>query len=100
MDVELKEIEEGSFCLCAGCGGVYEFTRDRPCSCHINPPCGACTEASLACSVCGEKAEDAQFIPMCNRCVYRGVPALGLHCAVHPLGPSLENFCPDFQEVN
>lgn len=44
--------EEGE--PCPDCGaGVVEKKDGDGCSCHINPPCGYCTSAHLACDECG-----------------------------------------------
>lgn len=48
--------EEGD--KCAHCEeGRLDFGEVENCSCHINPPCGACTNAPLRCDTCGEDAE-------------------------------------------
>ena len=39
---------------CPHCGGLIEFEPVENCSCHINPPCGACTSARLTCTNCEE----------------------------------------------
>jgi hypothetical protein len=51
------EINEGDKCEC---GGVFEFIRQRPCSCHICPPCNSCTDAPLMCNKCGIIAEELE----------------------------------------
>lgn len=50
-------LEEGDKCPKSGCGGVLDFIREKACSCHINPPCSACTDAELGCEKCGFKDE-------------------------------------------
>jgi hypothetical protein len=35
------------------CKGVLRCQEPVNCSCHINPPCGACTDAKLECPDCG-----------------------------------------------
>lgn len=35
------------------CFGTMEFPEVENCSCHILPPCFACTENKLTCSECG-----------------------------------------------
>lgn len=46
----MKELEEGD--NCPSCGGILEFSTVDNCSCHINPPCEACTNSYLRCLVC------------------------------------------------
>jgi len=41
-----------------GCHGIIELYRSRSCSCHINPPCEACTGSKLHCPNCGWKEEE------------------------------------------
>jgi hypothetical protein len=49
-------------CRYKGCSGSYVVTRRGDCSCHIAPPCGACVDAPLVCSICGDDVhrEDLQ----------------------------------------
>lgn len=52
----LPEPEEG--CKCPECeDGTMEIPRTKNCSCHINPPCGACTDKLLTCDSCGWEFE-------------------------------------------
>lgn len=44
--------EKGDVCNRNGCTGIIEEYERRGCSCHINPPCSACTEPRAFCSVC------------------------------------------------
>ena len=41
---------QGSTEYCNGCSIPDD---DRCCSCHINPPCSACTDKKLTCPECG-----------------------------------------------
>lgn len=51
------ELEEGD--KCPQClEGTVEYVRQHDCSCHISPPCSACTDAPLTCDCCGETFED------------------------------------------
>ena len=50
-----KEPEEGD--VCPHCDGTLEYIREMGCSCHISPPCSACTNAPLTCPDCGWKYE-------------------------------------------
>lgn len=46
------EPDEGS--ECPNCHeGKMEFPPVHGCSCHIAPPCSACTDRHLTCAVCG-----------------------------------------------
>ena len=52
--------EEGVVCGRNGCHGVIS---DRPvdgCSCHISPPCSACTTPREWCAECGWSAEEEE----------------------------------------
>ena len=49
----LDAIEEGSDCPCSGCSGEMKESPPIGCSCHINPPCSACTDAGYECDTCG-----------------------------------------------
>lgn len=52
----LPEPEEG--CKCPECHeGTMAIPPTKNCSCHINPPCGACTEKLLTCDSCGWEFE-------------------------------------------
>lgn len=53
-----QEPEEGGPCPEAGCHGRLEFRPVEGCSCHISPPCGACVENPLTCSVCGWSTDE------------------------------------------
>lgn len=39
---------------CPFCGSTVEYEEPENCSCHINPPCAACTSLRLTCTECGE----------------------------------------------
>jgi len=50
---------EGEICKRSGCAGVVKQHERGSCSCHINPPCGSCTEPRGFCEECGwEESED------------------------------------------
>lgn len=55
----MEGFEKGEVCGRNGCTGIIK-ERDRGvCSCHINPPCAACTEEVAYCEECGwDSAED------------------------------------------
>jgi len=40
------------------CDGGMFFDAVVNCSCHISPPCGACIDNPLVCSVCGAESEE------------------------------------------
>lgn len=50
--------EEGAICWRDGCHGVIAEKRVEGCSCHINPPCGACTDPREYCPECDWRAKD------------------------------------------
>ena len=50
---------EGDICLRSGCKGMVKEHPVENCSCHISPPCGACTSPRCYCETCGwEESED------------------------------------------
>lgn len=49
---------EGETCWRNGCQGVIELRPVEGCSCHINPPCGACSTPAEFCPECGWEAAD------------------------------------------
>lgn len=50
--------EEGAACKRKGCKGVIEARPVENCSCHISPPCGACTATKEYCPECGYDRKD------------------------------------------
>lgn len=50
--------EEGDICRRDGCKGSIEFETPDNCSCHINPPCSACVEVKLNCTLCGWREDE------------------------------------------
>jgi hypothetical protein len=61
-------LEEGDRCRESGCSGVLAFPKAENCSCHISPPCHACTSVCLKCPECGwaDESEPERFIPVCD----------------------------------
>jgi len=54
---------EGEGCHRQSCTGVIERRPVENCSCHISPPCGACTAPANYCPVCGwEEANESKAI--------------------------------------
>lgn len=49
------KLNEGAKCPDAECDGTMEYPKIENCSCHINPPCFACSSAVLTCSECGHE---------------------------------------------
>lgn len=45
--------------------GVLRYNKPQNCSCHISPPCGACTSARLECDNCGweDDSEEEKYVP-------------------------------------
>jgi hypothetical protein len=58
----VEGIFEGDVCNREGCNGIINTHPVRGCSCHINPPCSACTEPRNFCSDCGweEREEESE----------------------------------------
>lgn len=50
--------EEGATCGRNGCRGVIAQRAIENCSCHISPPCGACTTPREWCPGCDWSAEE------------------------------------------
>lgn len=51
--------EAGDICRRNGCTGIIaDGERRGDCSCHINPPCGACTEPREHCPECDWRMVD------------------------------------------
>ena len=50
--------EEGATCWRNGCQGVIVVDAAENCSCHINPPCGACMTPRERCPDCDWRAQD------------------------------------------
>lgn len=52
----------GEKCNRNKCKGIIQEHKRSGCSCHINPPCGSCTESRAYCAECGwEEKEDYQI---------------------------------------
>ncbi len=51
---------EGDLCRRDGCCGVIQERPVENCSCHINPPCGACTEPREYCPECDWRLVDEE----------------------------------------
>lgn len=49
---------EGDTCARDGCEGVIEMRPAENCSCHLHPPCSACTASRNFCPKCGWNEED------------------------------------------
>lgn len=50
-------LEEGDNCQFEDCDGKMGYEPVVNCSCHINPPCGACVDNPLVCLTCGWEDE-------------------------------------------
>jgi len=50
--------EDGDICNRRRCRGIISIHDVENCSCHINPPCSACTSAKAYCPVCGWEEKD------------------------------------------
>ena len=52
---------KGETCNRDNCKGIInEYEKEGGCSCHINPPCGYCTEPNSYCETCGWDAKEEQ----------------------------------------
>ena len=52
---------EGERCNRHGCDGIMAEHPVENCSCHISPPCGACTEERGYCTKCGADVRDERI---------------------------------------
>lgn len=52
--------EEGATCWRNGCQGVIKERPVENCSCHISPPCGACTTPREWCPECDWSAQEEE----------------------------------------
>lgn len=46
-------LSAGDVCRRNDCPGIIDEHEKESCSCHINPPCSACTEPRAYCPKCG-----------------------------------------------
>ncbi|NWE68985.1 hypothetical protein HX857_09730 [Pseudomonas gingeri] len=53
---------EGDTCLRNGCKGVIQMREAENCSCHISPPCSACTAPRHFCDACEWDEADDEII--------------------------------------
>lgn len=51
--------EEGD--RCPECTGTLNYPPAENCSCHINPPCSACTDRLLTCDKCGFEEDAPEY---------------------------------------
>jgi len=56
MTTDAGYLEEGDSCEKCRTGKM-DWARQEGCSCHINPPCWACTNQILTCQDCGWEYE-------------------------------------------
>lgn len=60
--------EPGDACPESGCPGKLQEADPVNCSCHIAPPCSACTDAGYECGTCGwesnHERHEFEFTPM------------------------------------
>ena len=73
---------EGVICARDGCEGVLHIPPVENCSCHINPPCAACTDNLLACPECGWEEERISYAH------FGGGMAIGQPYKRRPLDPT------------
>lgn len=55
-----RPLDEGDHCPMDECDGELFYPQAEDCSCHIAPPCGACTSTVLTCNECGEEYPDGK----------------------------------------
>lgn len=53
---------EGDVCGRKDCAGVIEYAPVENCSCHISPPCSACTAPRAFCPECDWREADEERI--------------------------------------
>lgn len=53
---------EGDVCRRKGCKGVIQMRKAENCSCHISPPCSACTAPRHFCDACEWDEADDEVI--------------------------------------
>ena len=53
--------EEGDICKEINCNGILKYNDVEICSCHISPPCDACTSNRLTCDECGWEDESPEY---------------------------------------
>lgn len=51
-------VDEGP---CTECDGRLHYPKVDGCSCHINPPCGACETNKLTCTKCDWEEPDREY---------------------------------------
>lgn len=56
-------IYEGDTCNRQNCQGAIDCHPVENCSCHISPPCGACTAPRNFCAKCGWEEADEEKAP-------------------------------------
>lgn len=79
---------EGETCNRDGCAGIIEERPAEDCSCHINPPCPACTAPRESCPECGWEATDDE-VPFNGYLVRPANPAGAWSCyRPRPLDPT------------
>lgn len=73
---------EGETCNRNGCQGEIQLHPHEGCTCHINPPCSACTSPRHFCPVCGWEEKDDPDLVMVESTFYF-LPA-GIHIEYKP----------------
>lgn len=78
---------EGDQCRRQGCQGVIAMHPVENCSCHISPPCGACTAPRAYCAKCDWQEKDDRII---NDFVVNENPKTGVYrtWTPRPLDPT------------
>lgn len=53
--------EENDICPEPKCNGKLYYPPVENCSCHLNPPCSACTDNRIRCDKCGYEPEEPKY---------------------------------------
>jgi hypothetical protein len=82
--------EEETTCRRDGCDGVISSRRPDNCSCHISPPCSACTAPRNFCPKCGWEEADEVKVERINDYVVKTDKTTGAHRSwtPRPLDPT------------
>jgi hypothetical protein len=76
--------EEGDRCPECFKGTLY-YPPVQNCTCHINPPCSACTDRQLECDKCGYQPEEPEYKDMMVTHMINGVCLVQIEYKPQPL---------------
>lgn len=90
----------GEKCNREDCTGIIdEYHSDGCCSCHINPPCGYCTESREYCPVCGWDAKQEQDESQRSYTTYKGFGSKEMHDSYYAQKAKQDEFNKHFQDM-